>query len=112
MTTGKIKISSRGGARANAGRPKGVQNKMSAQSILDQIEKTLKKTYAEQLVDNYVACLAEQDKPMIHQYDKLFLSKVVADKVDIDVSINEDAIEAKRRAFEEALNQIKDRTNE
>ena len=109
--THKVKISSRGGARPGAGRPKGLSNKLSGQAILDQIEMTLGIPYAEQLVNNYMNCILEQDKNMIHQYDKLFLSKVVADKVDIDVTIAEDAIEAKRRAFEEALQTIKDRTN-
>jgi hypothetical protein len=111
MATKKVKISSRGGARAGAGRPKGVSSKLSGQAILDQIEMTLGRPYAEQLVQNYVDCLINQDKNMIHQYDKLFLSKVVADKVDLDVRVSEDVIEQKRLAFTEALNTLKGRDN-
>ena len=103
MATNKIKISSRGGARAGAGRPAGVSTKLSGQAILDQIEMSTGRTYVEQLVDNYTNCLAEGDKGMIHQYDKLFLSKVVADKVDLDLTVNDDMIEAKRLAFTAAL---------
>ena len=61
------------------------------------------KSYAEQLVDNYSTCLLEQDKNMIHKYDKLFLSKVVADKVEMEVTGLEDALETKKLAFAEAL---------
>jgi hypothetical protein len=64
---------------------------------------SLGRTYVEQLVDNYTNCLLEGDKGMIHSYDKLFLSKVVADKVDIDLTVNDDLIEAKRVAFTDAL---------
>jgi len=103
MATNKIVISSRGGARAGAGRPAGVSTKLSGQAILDQIEMSLGRTYVEQLVDNYTNCLLEGDKGMIHSYDKLFLSKVVADKVDIDLTVNDDLIEAKRVAFTDAL---------
>ena len=103
MATNKIKISSRGGARNGAGRPKGGSNKLSGQDILDQIEMTMGRSYVEVLVDNYTNCLAEGDKGMIHSYDKLFLSKVVADKVDIDFSVSDDMIEAKRVAFTDAL---------
>lgn len=102
----RIKISSRGGARPNAGRPKGGTNKLTGQAILDQIELSLGKTYAEQLVENYTDCLVNQDKNMIHQYDKLFLSKVVADKVEMEVTGLEDALETKKLAFAEALKEL------
>jgi len=102
----RIKISSRGGARPGAGRPKGTGNKLSGQMILDQIETSLGVSYAEQLVNNYMTCLNEQDKNMIHQYDKLFLSKVVADKVEMEVTGLEDALETKKLAFAEALKEL------
>jgi hypothetical protein len=41
---------------------------------------------------------------MIHQYDKLFLSKVVADKVEVDMRVTEDVLESKKQAFIAAMN--------
>lgn len=101
--TGKVKISSRGGARPNAGRQKGSTNKLSGQKILDSLEEALGVDYATQLAVNYTQAHANQDKDLVLQYDKLFLSKVVADKVEVDIVQSEELIEAKKAAFTEAL---------
>ena len=101
--TGKIKVSSRGGARSGAGRPKGGSNKLSGQKILDCLEEALGVDYATQLAVNYSLAHANQDKDLVLQYDKLFLSKVVADKVEVDVIQSEELIQAKKEAFTEAL---------
>jgi hypothetical protein len=95
--------SNRGGARPGAGRPAGTKNKLSGQSILDEVEAHLGKPYAEQLVSNYVDAINANDTNLRFQYDKLFLSKVVADKADITITESEDAIEAKRVAFADAI---------
>lgn len=101
-----VKTSSRGGARPNAGRKKGMPNKISAATILDQVQTQLGRPFEEQLVQNYMHCLTKQDLNMIHQYDKLFLSKVVADKVEVDMRVTEDALEQKKQAFVEAMNAL------
>ena len=98
-----VKTSSRGGARPNSGRKKGQPNKISAATILEQVQIQLGIPFEEQLVQNYMNCLSNQDLNMIHQYDKLFLSKVVADKVEVDVIQSEELIQAKKEAFTEAL---------
>lgn len=107
-----VKISSRGGYRPNSGKKKGQVNKLSAYQILDTLEKNLGKPYAEQLAENYVRCMMENDRPMIHAYDKLFLGKVVADKVDLDVALSEDLIEAKQAAFLATIEQLRNRDEE
>lgn len=101
-----VKTSSRGGARPNAGRKKGQPNKISAATILEQVQLQLGRPFEEQLVNNYMTCLANQDMTMIHQYDKLFLSKVVADKVEVDMRVTEDQLEAKKQAFVDAMNAL------
>ena len=101
--TGKVKISSRGGARPNAGRQKGSSNKLSGQKILESLENIVGKDYASQLAENYMTAMVNMDKDLVLQYDKLFLSKVVADKVEVDLHESEDMIAAKKDAFTEAL---------
>jgi len=92
-----------GGVQPGAGRPKGTHNKLSAQSILDSLEQGLGKSFSEQLTDNYIQAIATGNRDLRLQYDKLFLSKVVADKVDVSVTNSEDVIAAKQQAFAEAL---------
>ena len=106
-----VKSSGRGGARPNAGRRKGQPNKISAATRLEQVMNQLGRPFEEQLVQNYMNCLANQDMNMIHQYDKLFLSKVVADKVEVDMRVTEDVLEAKKAAFVEAMNALANKDN-
>lgn len=102
----KPKISSRGGARPNAGRPAGSSNKISAQAILDSLEHHLGVPYADQLAMNYLDALSHHDRNLRASYDRLFLSKVVADRIDIDVTESIDAIAAKQAIFAAAVAQI------
>lgn len=71
-----------GGAQPGAGRPKGVSNKLSAVALLDALDDALGIPYEKQLALNYVNALHE-DRALAQRYDQLFLSKVIADKVDI-----------------------------
>ena len=107
-----VKTSSRGGARPNAGRKKGMPNKISAATILEQVQLQLGRPFEEQLVNNYMNCLGNQDLNMIHQYDKLFLSKVIADKVEVDMRVTEDQLEQKKQAFIDAMNTLSARSAE
>lgn len=107
----RIKISSRGGTRSGAGRPKGSQNKLSAASLLNDIEMSLGRTFSEQIVQNYSDAIVNQDTALVFQYDKLFLSKVVADKVDVDMRVTEDELDLKRQAFVDALTMMTKRTD-
>lgn len=72
-----------GGARPGAGRPAGSLNKISAKSILDSIEKETGHDFVDLLAQGYHKSILEDDKNTRLQYEKMFLSKVVADKVDI-----------------------------
>lgn len=102
----KPKISSRGGARPNAGRPAGSSNKISAQAIIDRLEHHLGIPYEDQLALNYLDALSQNDRTLRASYDRLFLGKIVADKVDLDVTDSRDALDMKQAIFAEALRQI------
>lgn len=98
-----------GGARPGAGRKPGSTVKLSGQAILASLENSLGKPYAEQLAENYMDTIVNDDTSLRHQYDKLILSKVVADKVEVDLTTSEELISAKAEAFAEALAAIQAR---
>lgn len=76
--------SKHGGARPNSGRPAGTTNKISAKTILEAIEKQTGVAFEELLAQGYHESILQGDSALRMQYEKMFLSKVVADKVDID----------------------------
>jgi len=102
----KNKISSRGGYRPGSGRKAGTTNKISAQSLLAAIEQTTGDSLENLLAQGYHDSIIGSDKQTRLQYEKMFLGKVVADKVSMDINENQDNIEAKQAAFAEAIAQI------
>ena len=96
----------RGGARPGAGRPHGSTNKISAQAIIDSLETHLGIPYEDQLALNYIDALQQNDRTLRASYDRLFLGKIVADKLDVNVTESADALASKQAAFAEAIAQI------
>lgn len=72
-----------GGARPGAGRPKGLLTRISAGEILEEIEQVVGVPFATQLALCYQQALYGDDDRLKLEYNRLILSKVVADKVDI-----------------------------
>lgn len=99
----KEKISSRGGARSNAGRPKGSTNSITAAKLLAAIEDKTGKPLEVSLAEGYADSITTKNIKVRQKYEQMFLGKTIADKMQIDVTENEDALEAKRIAFAEAL---------
>ena len=95
-----------GGARPGAGRKPGTTNKISAQAIIDRLEHHLGIPYEDQLALNYLDALQQNDRTLRASYDRLFLGKIVADKVELDVNDSRDALDMKQAIFAEALRQI------
>lgn len=95
-----------GGARPGAGRKPGSTNKISAQAIIDSLETHLGIPYEDQLALNYLDALQQNDRTLRASYDRLFLGKIVADKVDVTVTESADALATKQAAFAEAIAQI------
>lgn len=78
----------RGGARANSGRKQGVTNKISGATILQSVEKYTGEKFEDLLAQGYHESIVAKDKQTRLQYEKMFLSKVVADKQEMDITSN------------------------
>jgi hypothetical protein len=74
--------SGHGGLREGSGRRAGSTNKLTASALLKALDDVLGVPYERQLANNYLNALHE-DRHLVQKYDQLFLSKVIADKIDI-----------------------------
>lgn len=92
------------GNKMSPGRPAGTANKLSIKSLLNQLSDTVGLPYEQQLAQNYKEAILSGDRKIILAYDNLFLSKLLADKVDVTVENSPEQIDAKREAFMAALN--------
>lgn len=90
----KTKISSRGGVRKNSGRKKGTTNKISGVSLLEAVKKETGENFETLLAQGYHESILHNDKQTRLQYEKMFLSKVVADKTEIDMTSGGEKISA------------------
>jgi hypothetical protein len=72
-----------GGWRPGAGRKKGQKQKLSALTILREIEKK-DKPFAVGFAEDYHNARQSGDTQLIAKYQQMILNKVVADKVDVD----------------------------
>ena len=79
----KIK-NGRGGPRKNAGRKKGSFEKLRASALMHAIYKTSGKPLAFLIAEHYQDSVDRGDWQAVRDYEKTFLSKVLADKVDVD----------------------------
>ena len=82
------KSPSRGGARPGSGRPKGSTNKITLDSLVHSIDNTIGMSFEQRLALNYKDAIDRQDWLTVKDYDKAFLSKIVADKQEVDVTSN------------------------
>ena len=85
------------------GRPPGSKTKISVKTIMAAIEDTTGKPFEQQLAENYYKAILEEDGKLVATYDGLFLSKLVADKVDVNITEGAEALENKQQAFMAAL---------
>jgi hypothetical protein len=77
-------MSNLGGARPGAGRKKGQTNKLSGEKILDAVLSQCGKPFEVLLAEGYHMSILACDMPVRQNYEKMILSKVVADKHEID----------------------------
>tara|TARA_R110002167_G_scaffold39838_1_gene122760 strand:+ start:316 stop:669 length:354 start_codon:yes stop_codon:yes gene_type:complete len=75
----------RGGTKPGGGRPKGAKNKVTSERILRQISLQMGKPFEQLLAEGYHASIIACDTNARIQYEKLILSKVIADKHELDV---------------------------
>jgi hypothetical protein len=78
------KAPSRGGKRVGGGRKPGSTNKISGVSILNAIQAETGKPFETLLAEGYHQTILDNDIMARQKYEQMFLSKVVADKHEID----------------------------
>jgi len=97
------KISSRGGARAGAGRPRGSTDKLTARLLLETCEQVIGKPFEVSLIEGYHDAIIRQDVRNRATYEKMILDKVSTTLIEAEVTESDDAVAAKALAFQEAL---------
>jgi len=83
----QTKKKGRGGARPNSGRKTGSTVKLSAADLLKEIAR-IDKPFAEGLAEDYLKARQSGDLHIVQRYQQMFLSKVLADKQELDVTSN------------------------
>jgi len=74
------------------------------QTLLEAIERQSGGlTYHELLVEDFLRARVQDDKNLAQKYHHLISSKVLADRIDIEVNEDEDTVTAKRAAFAAAM---------
>lgn len=104
--TGKPKVSSRGGVRKGAGRPKGSVAKVTISSLLDAIEAQGGQSYTDLLTQDFLTARRNNDQGLTAKYHNLILNKVMATMNSVEVSSPQDEVDAKQAAFTAALAKI------
>lgn len=102
------KASTRGGARPNSGRPKGSTNKITLDSLISCLDKETGMSYEERIAKNYQEAIVRKDWMAVKDYDKAFLSKIVADKQAVDVTSNGETMTASFNFMSKELPDWKD----
>jgi hypothetical protein len=103
--TGKPKVSSRGGARKGAGRPKGSVDKVTIAGLLSAIETQSGRSYMDMLAEDFVNSRSG-DRGLAAKYHNLILNKVMATMASVEVTNPASEIEAKQAAFADALSKL------
>ena len=100
--TGRPRVSTRGGARAGAGRPKGSTDKITIAGLLEAVDTTAGRPYVEVLAEDFVRA-RDSDPHLAQKYHNLILNKVAATLAVVEVAETDDAVARKAEAFADAL---------
>lgn len=108
MTTKRYSVKSpgRGGARPGAGRKPGSTTKVRLEDLLRDVEQATTMPFTQRVALNYALAISREDWGRVENYDKAFLNKMVADKLEVEQTDPEDHLERRRQAFAEALEQL------
>ena len=104
----KTKAPSRGGVRVGAGRKKGSTPRYTLEELIDHIETHVGMSFAERVAVSYAGAINRADHAGVRDYEKILLGKMVADKQEITQIDPEEDLEARSRAFNEALQALAD----
>lgn len=89
--------------RTGPGRPKRSTNRLTIETVLRSIDNTCGRPFSDLLAEGYYKAIVDDDRRLRFEYERMFLSKVVADRIDVDVNESEDVVESKRVAFAQAI---------
>ena len=93
-----------GGARPGAGRPKGSRDQITIKTLLEQLHtQSGGRDYEELLVADFLQARNDNDKQTVIKYHNLILNKVMSTIAKVEVTDSQEAIDAKKLAFAEAL---------
>jgi hypothetical protein len=101
----KVKISSRGGARPNSGRPAGSKNKINKatiQTVIDTLYDKTGRVYEDLLIEDFLKARMTSESLTL-KYHYLLASKLMPNLSEVTVEEIGDQVDAKRAAFAEAI---------
>ena len=90
--TYKKKAPTRGGVRKGAGRPKGSTTKITIEELLNSMEDATGMNYGQRFATNYQLAVEREDWGLVKEYDKTILPKLVADKLETDITSNGESL--------------------
>ena len=97
----------RGGHRENAGRKANTKNRVTIESLLTKLElQTNGKPYEDLLIEDFLHARRESDKNLVLKYHNLIMNKMLYNLHKVETSEGPDALEAKQKAFTDALEQM------
>jgi hypothetical protein len=96
-----------GGARPGAGRKPGSKSHITIEGLLTQVQnQTRGQDYEALLIQDFLDARNGHNKELLLKYHNLILNKVMNTLAKIEVTDSEDAVEAKKLAFAEALSKL------
>ena len=99
-----VKSPTRGGARKNSGRSKGSKDQVTIAGLLEQLRiQSNGQNYEDLLIADFLEARTMGDKQTVLEYHNLILNKVMNTLAKIEVTDSQEAIDAKKTAFAEAL---------
>ena len=96
-----------GGARQGAGRKRGSLDRVTVNNLLETLEKrTNNRPYEELLIEDFMQARENKDTLLVLKYHTLFMSKLMNNLTKVEVEDTRFDVEAKQKAFQEALAQL------
>lgn len=97
----------RGGSREGAGRKANTKNRVTIESLLGKLEqKTNGRPYEDLLIEDFLNARSESDKNLVLKYHNLIMNKMLYNLHKVETTEGPDALEAKQKAFGDALEQL------
>lgn len=98
------KKSNHGGARPGAGRKPGSKDQVTVKYLLEVLSaKSGGQSYEEILIEDFLTARLNNDTQLMLKYHNLISNKVLSTLNTVETVESEDAVEAKKQAFAEAL---------